>query len=109
MRNFRYSDPQHTTIQAEDDQGNTLNIPVADGNRHYREVLALVEKGGASIAPYAPDPAAVAGARQAKVAARMLTALADDANAGKTLDQLRVEAKAAVEAPAAEIKPQGGR
>jgi len=100
MKNLRYANASHTTILAEDDQEITRDIPVAPDNAHYRAIRQRVEAGEA--AAFVPDPAAAEAARKAKVAARMLDALADDANAGKTLDQIRADAKAAVDARGAQ-------
>lgn len=96
MKNLRYATEDGTVIQAEDDAGNILNIPADPMNRHYAELQAKLAKGAATIAAHAPDQAAAAGARQQKVAARMMELLADDANDGKSLDEIRAEAKAMV-------------
>lgn len=99
MTMFKFFDADHSVIQPQDGSGR--NIPNDPRNAHYRELVKPWLDAGNTITPYTPDPAAVAGARQAKVATRMLAALADDANAGKTLDQIRAEAKAAAGAQAA--------
>lgn len=98
MKNLRYSTEDRSMIQAEDEAGNLLNVPADPANRDYAEILLRTKEGATAIADYVPDQAAVAGARRQKIAARMMELIADDANAGKTLDQIRAEAKALVAA-----------
>jgi hypothetical protein len=76
MRNFRYANSERTVIQAEDDAGNTLNIPADGANRHFREVSELVDAGQVEIAAFTPDPRAAEGEKLAKLQKRFWAEIA---------------------------------
>lgn len=95
MRNMRYANPERTVIQAEDEAGNTLNIPADPRNRHFAELSARPEKGAAAIADFAPDPRAAEGEKLAQMQKRFWAELA----AGdKPIDDVVAEARAAAAA-----------
>lgn len=89
---FRFANAEHTIIQSDAHPG--MNIPADARNAHYRELVDVWVRQGNTVAPFAPDPAAVAATRRAKQRELLLDALLDDASAGKTLDQIRAEVKA---------------
>lgn len=51
MRQARYLDPEHTSIEVTEDDGRVFVVPVAPGNRHYIE---LTESDPIAIADYVP-------------------------------------------------------
>lgn len=91
MRNLRYANAERTIIQAEDDAGNTLNIPADPGNRHFAELSAKLSKGEAVIADFTPDPRAAEGEKLARLQKRFWAELA----AGeKPIEDVVAEARA---------------
>ena len=91
-----FSNDEGTAVMAQTVEAGRVLVTQAKRGR-WAALQKWVATGGV-IAPYVPDPAAEAGARKAKLAASMLDAIVDDANAGKSLDEIRVELKAVTEA-----------
>ena len=50
---YTFANAEQTSLRREDDEGNTVLIPVTSGNRYYAEFLA----SGATAAPYVEPPA----------------------------------------------------
>lgn len=54
---YTWTSAEQTTVKREDEEGNVLFIPVAEGNRHYTQFVE--ETGGVAdpyIAPPPPEP-----------------------------------------------------
>ena len=71
---YTFANAEETTLKREDEQGNIIYVPAAEGNRHYAEFLASGATAGAYVAPPAPEP---------------LTAQQKLENAGLTVDELK--------------------
>lgn len=64
MKTYVYTNPEHTQIRVEDSEtGEVLNVPVAEGNRHYAEIVAEGIEVAAYVAPPVDLPAYTAQKR----------------------------------------------
>lgn len=113
LKNHRFATADHSIIQAEDEAGNRLNIPVSDRNAHYRELVLPFLAGDAkngvppgAIADFTPDTASAAAAKRAELKERLLDELLTGSRPVEELRAaLKAEMPAAEPAPVVEAKP----
>ena len=73
---YTFSDVEERTLKREDEQGNIVYVPVAEGNRDYAEFLA----SGATANPYvAPPVVPYVDPLEARIAALEANEISDDA------------------------------